>query len=345
MLIGLDALMNRFATAFERGRVAGSYLFVGPPGVGKAGFAKWLAKLAFCQKTRCDEHGCRHPCGECVHCVQVDAGSHPDLTQVRKPEGKTQIPLDLLIGPVGARMSEGFCHEIHLRPMQATRKVAILHDADALNEEGANCLLKTLEEPPTGVIIILIGVSEQRQLPTIRSRCRTVRFPIPAGETAIRLLRSRLAADDNMESEQIPDDDALLLAVEVAAGDMQVAQRLVSGQSESLRGALQPLLSDRCPDPIKVAKVINQHVKSAGDIAEKKRNAIRDCMTVALQTFRRQLRQQAAQGALDEPTRIRLDRTLRAFREVDRSANPTTLIECYAADLAIVKTGDRGGIG
>jgi len=60
------------------------------------------------------------------------------------------------------------------------RKVAIIDDADHLNEEGANCLLKTLEEPPPCSVLILIGTSADKQLPTIRSRCQTIRFsPLP----------------------------------------------------------------------------------------------------------------------------------------------------------------------
>ena len=73
-------------------------------------------------------------------------------------------------------MREGLCHDIALKPFRGGRKIAIIDDADYLNQEGANCLLKTLEEPPEKSVIILIGTSQQRQLPTIRSRCQIVRF-------------------------------------------------------------------------------------------------------------------------------------------------------------------------
>ena len=73
-------------------------------------------------------------------------------------------------------MREGLCHDISLKPYSGRRKVAVIDDADYLNQEGANALLKTLEEPPPKSLLILIGTSEQRQLPTIRSRCRRLRW-------------------------------------------------------------------------------------------------------------------------------------------------------------------------
>ena len=76
--------------------------------------------------------------------MQVVAQTHPDLVRICKPNDKSFIPLELLIGPPDARMQEGFCRDVRLKPLLGNRKVAILEDADFLNEEGSNCLLKTL---------------------------------------------------------------------------------------------------------------------------------------------------------------------------------------------------------
>ena len=95
---------------------------------------------------------------------------------VARPPGKSFIPVDLFIGDREHRSQEGLCHRLSLRPASEKRRIAIIEDADFLNEEGANCLLKTLEEPPPGSVLILIGTSQQRQLPTIRSRCQVIRF-------------------------------------------------------------------------------------------------------------------------------------------------------------------------
>src|SRR5581483_1510034 len=109
---------------------------------------------------------------------------------------RSSIPLALLIGDDAPRMREGLCHDIALKPFMGGRKVAIIDDADALNEEGANCLLKTLEEPPARSVLILIGTSTDKQLPTIRSRCQIVRFGGLEPNTIAEIVASRgLIAD------------------------------------------------------------------------------------------------------------------------------------------------------
>jgi len=150
---GHDEIAARFAAANARGRISGAYLFVGPPGVGKGTFALALAKAVVCAQPRPGMVAC----GTCASCMQAAAGSHPDIDVVRKPEDRATIPLDLLIGDDEHRMREGLCWQILLRPALGTRKVAVVMDADHLAEEGANCLLKTLEEPPAGSVIILVA--------------------------------------------------------------------------------------------------------------------------------------------------------------------------------------------
>jgi DNA polymerase-3 subunit delta' len=344
-LIGHDSLVAGLNAAIRQGRLGGSLLFVGPSGVGKTSAAVLLAQTLLCERSQARD---MTPCCECPSCVQVRVGTHPDFIQVRKPDDKTLIPLELLIGPVDARLQEGFCHDVHLRPMQAQRKVAILHDADFLNEEGANCLLKTLEEPPANALIILIGSSEQRQLPTIRSRCQILRFQTPVGEAGRNLLRKQLDHYQSQhEDEPLPpmSDDALDAAIELSAGDMHVAARLARGGGEQIREALWNQLAAPVPDPVAIARLINGHLDSISKDVPKRRAALRDVFSIAVQYYRRQLRADANSGEYDPATHRRLDRTLRTFREIDRSANLGTLVDCYAADLTLATTGDRGAIG
>ncbi|WP_044254059.1 ATP-binding protein [Rhodopirellula sp. SWK7] len=343
-LIGHERIRTAVSTAIGKRRLGGSLLFVGPPGVGKTSAALLLAQTVLCRRNSSSE---MNPCGQCPDCAQVRAATHPDLIQVAKPMDRTLIPLEALIGPVEARLQQGFCHDVHLRPMQGERKVAILHDADFLNEEGANCLLKTLEEPPSDAVIILIGTSEQRQLPTIRSRCQTMRFNSPVGAEGRKLLRGHL--ERLTEEGQTPrtfSDETLDEAIELAAGDMQVATRLASGQSGEIRGKLLAQLDTPVPDPVIVARCINDHLN---EISKKeaplRRAALRDLCSIAVQHYRSKLRLAARQGQFDNDCAQRLDRTLRVFREIDRSANLSTLIDCYAADLTLAITGDRGAIG
>lgn len=333
-LVGHQKIASWFRTAIQQGRLGGSFLLVGSPGIGKRTVANLLARTLLCVSSDPQE---MNPCGKCQACVQVDAETHPDVVRVSKPADKTFIPLELLIGPADARMQEGFCRDLRLKPMAGCRKVAILEDADFLNEEGANCLLKTLEEPPPGAVILLVGTSEQRQLPTIRSRCQIIRLGPLSVDDATKLLR---------DVQQIEStDDQIRDAIEISGGDMNVAARLLGEDADSLREALTAHLTSAHPDPVALTRIISSHVDDAGKDASKRRGAMRDVFSISVQHFRRQLRHDAFQSCFDPLTIARLDRSIRAIREVDRSANQATLIECFAADIAAGTTGDRGEIG
>ncbi len=333
-LIGHEQIRRWFSVAIQKGRLGGSFLLVGNHGVGKRTVATLLARTLLCETQPPSQ---MQPCGHCPACAQVAAQTHPDLISVSKPAGKSFIPLESLIGPVEARMQQGFCRDIQLKPLRGRRKVAIVEDADFLNEEGANCLLKTLEEPPANSVILLIGTSEQRQLPTIRSRCRTIRFQSPSGPDAVRLLREVHGVEAG--EEQIAE------AIETAGGNIHVAASLLAGETNQLRDSIGSQLSAVHPNPIALHRVISSHVSEAGKDASKKRDAMRDVFSMAIQFYRRQLRKDAALSEIHPLTLSRLDRSLRALREVDRSANTATLVECYSADIAAGTTGDRGEIG
>ncbi|TWT49152.1 DNA polymerase III subunit tau [Rubripirellula amarantea] len=333
-LIGHGKIQRWFNAALNNGRLAGSFLIVGSPGIGKRTVATLLARTLLCQKS---DPQAMNPCGVCPSCQQVIAGTHPDVVRAKKPDGKSLIPLETLIGPPEARMQEGFCRDLRLRPSVGTRKVAILEDADFLNEEGANCLLKTLEEPPSGAVVILIGTSEQKQLPTIRSRCQILRLGPLSDSDAKELLR---------QHHQIEASDRdISAALEIAGGDIHVAARLLGGERDETRGAIESQISTPYPDPIALSRVITKAVDGAGKDASKRRAAMRDIFSICIQHYRRELRAEAMQGHGTDETLARLDRSVRAIREVDRSANQASLIECFATDIASATTGDRGEIG
>ena len=128
------------------------------------------------------------PCEACPGCLQVEAGTHPDLEEFGRPEDKHELPIAVI---------RDLCEHFALKPARSQRKVAILDDADDLNEEAANAFLKTLEEPPPGAVLILIGTSVEVQLPTIVSRCQVVRFdPLPATDLAALLQEQGVARDE-----------------------------------------------------------------------------------------------------------------------------------------------------
>ena len=334
---GHDAIAAEFATAHSRGRVAGSYLFIGPPGVGKGTFAKRLAKALTCTAPRPGLVAC----GACSSCVQAEAGSHPDIDVVQKPEDRATIPLEALIGDADHRMREGLCWRLLLKPAVAGRKVAIILDADLLSDEAANCLLKTLEEPPPEAVIILVGTALERQLPTIRSRCQIVRFrPLAADEVA-RVLAAEQAAGQIAPAR-------LQECAAGAAGSLERARLLLDDDLMAFRGQMLRTLGTRPLHGVDLCRDVLALVDAAGKEAPPRRARLRIVLEFALEFFRAALRHgttgepptdpalaaavSAWQGDADMVA-AGIAQTLDAIDGIDRNANLTILVDAWTALL------------
>jgi DNA polymerase-3 subunit delta' len=163
-------------------RPAHAYIFAGPEGVGKYKTAHEWAKLLLCQKphTKKDKSGTfADSCGSCESCTLVEAGSHPDYTHVYKElleytrEGKgKKAPVELPIDVI----REFLLEQVAIRPAFSQRRVFVVSEAEKLNANSQNALLKVLEEPPSYCTIILLCTRLEQLLPTTKSRCQTVRF-------------------------------------------------------------------------------------------------------------------------------------------------------------------------
>ena len=338
-IVGQDAVVGQFVRAAAHGRIGGAYLFIGPAGVGKSTVALALAKSLLCERPRLGLVAC----GACASCVQADGGSHPDIDVVAKPPDRATIPLDAFIGDPELRMREGLCWRLLLRPALGGRKVAIILDADHLSDEAANCLLKTLEEPPERAVIILVGTSLERQLPTIRSRCQIVRFQTLENEAVLRIISAEAAATG------MPADPALLERCAAAAGGSLARARLMlDPELTTFRGRLVSLLSQRPLHGVNLAKETIALVEAAGKEAPPRRARLRVVLEAAVDFYRAALRHAItgerpadpalaehvhAWGAGHEEASEAIRCTLDALESIDRNANLAVLVDAWTAVL------------
>ncbi|MBN4050634.1 DNA polymerase III subunit delta' [Gammaproteobacteria bacterium AH-315-M22] len=173
-----ETLWQQLEQSLQQQRLAHAYLIQGPAGVGKSHFAINLAKALLCEQDTVETQKTLKACGQCKSCHLFTVGSHPDYRLLASEEGKA-IGVDVI------RDTSAF---FSLTRQYGRYQIAMISDAERMTIAAANALLKTLEEPPAGAILLLI--SEQASLlpATIRSRCQTLRFIVPAPDTALSWL-------------------------------------------------------------------------------------------------------------------------------------------------------------
>lgn len=165
-VIGHERAVNTLQRALETNRLPHALLITGPEGVGKTHLAHELARSLNCI-------GEAPPCGQCIHCHQIEIDSHPDVSIVERAEGKDSIA----IGQVRELRDAA-----SLRPFQGRRKVTIIVGSEGLTDQAADALLKTLEEPQPQLTLILTATDADGLPATVVSRCRLVALaPVEAG--------------------------------------------------------------------------------------------------------------------------------------------------------------------
>lgn len=310
-----------FRRAVRRRRTAHAYVFVGPDGVGKRLVARNIAQALFCERIPDDE---LDACGECPACKQVRAGTHPDLLTVACPEGKRELPIELIAGSTENRGREGLCRDLALRPMSAERRIAVIDDADKMNEESANALLKTLEEPPPGSILFLISASLDALLPTIRSRCQPIHFhALPEQDVAELLLELGLTADAGAAQQ----------AAALSEGGLATARQLLDPELRKLHDALRERLSATEFRSLETAEALMALIEELGPDTAAQRQLAGWLLRFAVSWYRDALSRATAPDAAGE------DPAVQSF--VQRCGDPVEaadrlsamLDRCVLADL------------
>jgi DNA polymerase III delta' subunit len=222
------------------GRVPHGLLFWGPDGVGKGMTAHALARALNCKESEDDA------CGACLSCRKVDSGNHPDVKLIT-PSGRARL--------IGVDAVDTISELAAYRPFEGNWRIVIFEDAHRMGEPAQNHFLKTLEEPPSATLFVLISSSPRLLLPTIRSRCQSVRFGALRPETVARLL---------LKDHDLPEETAHALAV-VSQGQMSRALDLVrSEKREAVLHVLDRLAKGE--DPMAMGEEFSGHVKSEQEL-------------------------------------------------------------------------------
>lgn len=203
----------------EKDAVPHALLFTGIEGVGKTTAAKTFAMACNCTESRYSHRGDgeddspvtneknpgEKPCLLCRSCRKILSGNHPDILEIK--------PLDGIIRIAQVR---NLCHTLTMKPYEAKWRVGIISDAQAMNLEAGNALLKILEEPPERTLLILTALQRSDLLPTIASRCQHIRFNPISTDSLISILR---------EDQGLEPDTAKVIA-QLTSGSLSKAKTM-----------------------------------------------------------------------------------------------------------------------
>lgn len=248
LMLGQDDQVAAFLDAARSGRMHHAWLLAGPQGVGKAGFAhaaaRWLLADAAGPAVAKDRLNVPddHPVASLL-----DAGSHPDfklLERLPRPNSED------LARSITVDQVRGLQPLFATTPSLSPRRVVLIDAIDDLERSAANALLKNLEEPPAGTIFLLVSHAPGRLLPTIRSRCRLLRFSPLENDTVHLALRRALPEAEDSELEALvgvangaPGNALRFAGLDIAGIDAAIEKLATHGDtSNALRTALGRML-------------------------------------------------------------------------------------------------------
>lgn len=174
-LIGNEKIKNLLNNTIQTNNELHSYLFTGIDGIGKSLFAREFAQAILCSAKQ------EKPCKVCKSCLEFQGESHPDFLKIEPEDGKT----------IKIEQIRYLQEKIAEKPVTSDKKVYVIENSDKMTREAANALLKTLEEPPSYAILILITANESKLLVTIKSRCTKIAFQSLSEEEIKTYLKSQ----------------------------------------------------------------------------------------------------------------------------------------------------------
>ena len=200
-ILGNEKIKNELIKSIQLNKYSHSYLFLGTSGIGKKLIAREFAKMILCE-------GKEKYCNTCKSCLEFDSNNNPDFQEI-EPDGNN----------IKIEQIREMQKKVIEQPIIASRKVYLIDQADTMTREAQNCLLKTLEEPPEFVNIILIGSNESNFLSTIKSRCTILKFENIPNQQIETYLKEKYDLQDIAQS-----------MIEAAAGSIGKAEILKDKQ-------------------------------------------------------------------------------------------------------------------
>ena len=311
-IAGHSRLLSLLARVIARDSMPPAVLLAGPPGVGKRLTALAIAQAINCLQPQSAKGFERDACGDCTSCRRIARGIHPDVIVVE--------PGDM--GTIKIEQLRDVIDRSQYRPFEGRRRVVIIDEADSAGDDAQSALLKTLEEPPSASVFILVSSMPDALLPTVLSRCPRLRFgPLTPNEVA------RALVQDHGYSEQ----EARVAAAE---SDGSIGRALES-QSEDLaeaRDAAQRILEEtaRDTDPVKRINLARELAEGKGTPAEERNrlavrlrslgSLLRDVGIIATRADRAMI----ANADLEQPleklaSSFDAQRSMQAYAAVDRA--------------------------
>jgi len=329
---GHQRLLALLARAIARGTLPPSLLFAGASGIGKRRVAVAVAQALNCLAPQTSALFEIDACGECASCRRIVRGVHGDVI-VLEPGDTGTIKID----PV-----RDVIDRANYRPFEGRRRVVIVNEADALVDAAQNALLKTLEEPPQASVFVLVSSMPDVLLPTVRSRCRPLRFgDLTPAEIAAALVRDHEYSEADARAAAADAGGSIGRALEASAVDLSEA-----------RAAAQRLLQHaaRAADPVRRLDAVRGLTGKATGAAE------RDQLAVCLRLLASLLRDLGLLANRADPASLanadlqddlaRLtgvfgsERSMRAFSAVDkalaaldRNVNPKVVADWLVLQL------------
>ena len=247
-------IAGQISTAIKTGRLVHAYAFIGGSAKDRSDLAMWLASYLLCKDPK------DGPCGECVACHKIAHGNHEDLIIVRKPEDRESIVKNQILELID---------RISFKPF-GSRYVAVIEDAQLMNAASQNKLLKTLEEPVSDVVMILLAESSEGLLPTVMSRCSSyylqdskAEYGQEAADISDRFIR--LAAEGAPFYKKKAALDPILQDKEDARGKALEFLDALEDKLELMltedKGTMDPSLSERLINTVKQAETSRRYLK------------------------------------------------------------------------------------